>query len=237
MKSFRKCSSTLGFAVILVMFLSGTAAASPESTADTLAKFFRAARSVVAVRRDMIGEPKKTPVGTTFVKGAKGIYKRHTGAPLDETSPYVRDLMEAIAAVADKAHSGGFDEMWPSGQYAKKLLPARFAKAVADEFSSRTGNKASIKLTVPDELLVNPENRADDWEREVINGQFKGGSWPRNKIFTAQIDSTFRYILPEYYDGSCLGCHGGDNGKDIHAGKVEGKMGDIGGAISVTLTN
>jgi hypothetical protein len=45
----------------------------------------------------------------------------------------------------------------------------------------------------------------------------------------------FRLILPEYYKAGCMGCHGGANGAKIHAGKSEGKVGELGGAISVAI--
>ena len=49
----------------------------------------------------------------------------------------------------------------------------------------------------------------------------------------------YRLILPEYYKKSCLGCHGGPKGsRDITGGKREGgKEGQLGGAISVTLSS
>ena len=49
--------------------------------------------------------------------------------------------------------------------------------------------------------------------------------------------NAFRLILPEYYKQSCLSCHGGPKGeRDITGGKKEGgKLGELGGAISVTL--
>ena len=49
----------------------------------------------------------------------------------------------------------------------------------------------------------------------------------------------YRLILPEYYKESCLGCHGGSKGElDITGGKKEGGvLGQLGGAISVTIFN
>ena len=44
----------------------------------------------------------------------------------------------------------------------------------------------------------------------------------------------FRVLIPEYYESSCLVCHGGPKGAvDITGGKKEGgKLGDLGGGIS-----
>ena len=49
----------------------------------------------------------------------------------------------------------------------------------------------------------------------------------------------YRLILPEYYKQSCLACHGQPKGAiDITGGKKEGgRLGELGGAISVVIFN
>ncbi len=44
-------------------------------------------------------------------------------------------------------------------------------------------------------------------------------------------------MVPEYYKQSCLACHGEPKGKrDITGGRKEGgKLGELGGAISVVI--
>ena len=47
----------------------------------------------------------------------------------------------------------------------------------------------------------------------------------------------FRMAMPEYYDASCLVCHGGPKGEMDVTGypKEGGKEGELGGVISITL--
>ena len=47
----------------------------------------------------------------------------------------------------------------------------------------------------------------------------------------------YRVLIPEYYETSCLACHGEPKGsEDITGGKKEGaKLGDLGGAISAAI--
>ena len=56
-------------------------------------------------------------------------------------------------------------------------------------------------------------------------------------IYGPKGQPAFRLILPEYYKESCLACHGEPKGeRDITGGKKEGGvLGELGGAISVTI--
>jgi hypothetical protein len=47
----------------------------------------------------------------------------------------------------------------------------------------------------------------------------------------------YRLLIPEYYEASCLSCHGEPKGeRDISGGRKEGgKLGDLGGAISAAI--
>ena len=53
----------------------------------------------------------------------------------------------------------------------------------------------------------------------------------------ASYRDAFRLLIPEYYGKSCLGCHGEPKGeRDITGGKKEGgRLGELGGAISVSI--
>jgi len=86
----------------------------------------------------------------------------------------------------------------------------------------------------------NRANRPDKWESEVIEGTFKSAGYDKkyvSEVTQKKGKDAFRLILPEYYKESCLSCHGDPKGElDITGGKKEGgKLGELGGAISVTL--
>lgn len=127
------------------------------------------------------------------------------------------------------------------GKGFKGFLPAVFARRVATEFSTAMNGKMVIRLTAPKEIVRNRGNRPDDWESAQIDGSFRLASWERGKSiaelapYRGQL--AYRLILPEYYNQSCLACHGEPKGEiDITGGKKEGlKDGDLGGAVSFVI--
>jgi len=119
-----------------------------------------------------------------------------------------------------------------------KFLPARYAVEVMANFSNRTGGKVKLKLTAPTNLLVKKSNIADDWEAKVIeifkkDGYEKGS--PYSEVVEQGGQKVYRQLLPEYYNKSCMGCHGKTGGPEIHNDKPVGKKGQLGGAISVSI--
>jgi hypothetical protein len=65
--------------------------------------------------------------------------------------------------------------------------------------------------------------------------------WPEGQVFTTEAASqgrdAFRVLVPEYYSAGCLACHGEPKGEIDVTGypKEGGKLGDLGGVISITL--
>ena len=98
-----------------------------------------------------------------------------------------------------------------------------------------------IKLTAPTDYVRNRKNKPDTWENTIIENNFRSDRFshqePVAKIAQYKGQEAFRYILPEYYKPSCLGCHGSPKGQmDITGGKKEGgKKGELGGAISLVI--
>lgn len=226
--------------VVVSLAMPIGAVASDESEAVALTTLFRSARAVIAKNKSMIKDP--TTAGISLAEALKQVrenYLHTTGHELASEGGVTTTMNTAIETVFNKAIGGGFKDEWPSGKFANKFLPARFAKEVADEFGTLTGGKAIIKLTAPDELIVNPSNTPDIWESRIINSKFKATDWVKGKTYsensTVNGKEAFRLMLPEYYGANCMGCHGGDAGKAIHKGKVAGKLGDLGGAISVAF--
>mgnify|MGYP000500498212 CR=1 FL=1 len=218
---------------IIMLGFQPVAFADNKETATDLTTLLRSARSVT-VNKKTIADPTTFNV-KKFIKKTKKNYLRSAGKKFDKSNPRLNQLMEAIEFVITNAKKGNYANKWPSGAYANKFLPARFAREAGLKFSELTGEKGIIKLTTSNALLVNPDNKVDDWENNVIENKFLKGSWTRNKVFAENTADGYRLILPEYYTSGCMGCHGGESGKAIHAQPVEGYVGEFGGAISVIL--
>ena len=207
--------------------------ADEKETATNLTTLLRSARSVT-VNKATIADPSQFDV-SKFIKKTKKNYLRSAGKKIDKSDVMMQQLLDAIIFVIRKAKAGEYKDKWPSGQYAHQFLPARFARETGLKFSELTGGKGTIKLTTSTGLLVNPKNRPDAWESTVISSKFLSNDWPRDQVMEESTSEGYRLLLPEYYKSGCLDCHGGANGKSIHAEPISGNLGDFGGAISVIL--
>ena len=98
-----------------------------------------------------------------------------------------------------------------------------------------------MKVTGPPDFIRNRKARPDAWETEVINTRLLSATWAKGQPYFAVTDSkgrkAFRIAVPEYYEDSCLVCHGSPKGAiDLTGYPKEGrKEGDLGGVISITL--
>lgn len=123
----------------------------------------------------------------------------------------------------------------------KGFLPSIYAREVATTFSAKSNVAANLKLTAPKAYVRNRANRPDPWEHSAIENVFKAPGHTNGQHFSEASDykgkPAFRLIVPEYYGESCLKCHGDPKGDlDVTGGKKEGgKLGELGGAISVVL--
>jgi hypothetical protein len=174
---------------------------------------------------------------------AKANYAKATGHPLptlDKTSMegmMLQAELEAIQEVMDQAQPLIND---PNRGF-KGFLPAVFAYRVAKRFSQKVGDLAYLKLTAPEELIRHKGNMPDDWEKQTIKNKFQSAGWKKGG-FVAEVaelngKKAYRLLIPEYYEASCLACHGEPKGAtDISGGKKEGgKLGDLGGAVSAAI--
>lgn len=227
------------FLLVSLAFASKNAFSTDDAVAQKLATLFRSARAVIAQNKVMVDDPQKISDVDSFIEAAKKNYARSAEQKLDDSDEATQAMLQSIKTVAAKAKSGAYASKWASDKYPGKFLPARFARAVAEEFSAAMKGKMSIKLTVSDDLLVNPENKADEWEKKIIDNQLKKTNAASGKAYSemTKVDGkpAFRYILPEHYAASCLSCHGGEEGKKLHPGKIEGALDGFGGAISLTI--
>lgn len=216
-----------------------------EDIAKEMATVFRSARAVITKNQAHINDPAIGDKGLSpdaVIAAAKENYKTATGHdltidPATKAGEYLQAELDAIAAVMKEAQPLINEQ----GKGFKGFLPAVFAGQVAAKTSEALKGKAELKLTAPKEFVRNRANRPDEWEENVIENKFKTPAWTKDAGFSeaTQKDgkNVFRFILPEYYVEGCLACHGEPKGElDITGGAKEGaKLGDLGGAISVTL--
>ena len=90
-------------------------------------------------------------------------------------------------------------------------------------------------------VVRNRKARPDAWETEQITDRLSSPDWEHGRIVTAEAEvggrDAVRVLVPEYYSEGCLSCHGEPKGELDVTGyaKEGGKLGDLGGAISITL--
>ncbi len=213
-----------------------------EVLSKELSTLYRSARKVISVNQKHINDASigdKGLSGKAVVDKAKENYKASTGADLNlATNTQAKEAMlSAVNDVMDEAQ----ELINESGVGFKGFLPAIFARQVATKFTSKMDGKIKIKLTAPKKYVRNRANRPDKWEHKTIESKFKSSSYEKGLPFfentTVKGKPAYRYILPEYYSKSCLGCHGTPKGEvDITGGKKEGGvLGELGGAISLSI--
>jgi hypothetical protein len=235
--------------LLLALALAPAAAADDDdkpALAQDVAVLFRSARGVISDNQALINDPAKADKALTAAKviaGAKDKYTKASGHPLVDVDPTT--LSGQVRAAMFAAIKEVMDQAQPlinePGKSFKGFLPAVFAKQVADRVSKSMEGKLAIKLTAPPAYVRNRSNRPDSWETSVLTMKFASAGWTKNSPFgevtTRDGHPAYRLMLPEYYGESCMSCHGEPRGeRDISGGKKEGaKLGDLGGAISVTV--
>lgn len=209
------------------------------ATSKSLTTLFRASRKVISENQGLINDASKGDKGlsgSVVVAKAKVNYQTATGEPLNN-GVAENAMLEAVAEVMEEAQV----LINESGVGFKGFLPAIFARQVATKFSTKMSGKMAIKLTAPKKYVRNRANRPDKWEHNTIESKFSAAGYEKGTPFFEEASvkgkPAFRYLLPEYYGASCLGCHGEPKGElDITGGKKEGGvMGELGGAISLSI--
>lgn len=244
---------TRWFTFVLVLAIgtlahSGSSAERPDdqAIAERLAEFLRSARTVVSSYQELINDPTrgdKSLTGERVIAEATAIFELKTGQNPLARGPQSREgrlLMAQMDAIRDvMAENQG--TINASNVAFKGFIPAIFARLSNEKFEERVGVEARIKVTAPEGLIRNRTARPDGWERVVLSEKFADADWPREQSFSEVVDvngrTAFRLIVPEYYEASCLACHGGPEGELDITGypKEGGKEGELGAAISVTL--
>ena len=245
-----KTITTLLLLVPTAFVLSGTATAIAETNnqelAEELAVLLRSARKVISDNQKQINRTDIADKGldpATVVEMTRTNHMKNSTTDIASLDASTRkgalmlSLLDAVRNVMDNAQplindtEVGF----------KGFLPAVFAREVASSFNGLQKSQAYIKLTAPKVYVRNRANRPDKWEHNAIENVLKKPGHPHGGSYFETADHkgrpSFRLIVPEYYGESCLNCHGGPKGElDITGGKKEGgKLGELGGAISVVL--
>ena len=215
-------------------------------TALELAELLRAARSVIASNQPLINDLNKGPKGLTFQKVLEDTYatfrKKMGTDPLrfsaeTKRGKLIQAQISSIKEVIDKQQ----ETINQKGVGFKGFVPAVFARLVNEQFRVKMRGVADIKITAPYELVRNRKALPDKWEGKFLNGVMRSKNRPKGKnlkeISNVGGTKAFRILVPEYYSKVCLSCHGGPKGKiDVTGYPKEGaKLGDLGGAISITL--
>ncbi len=224
-----------------------------DELAHDVTALVRAFRQTIVVNPDSIhktNEYFQEPAArlTRLTGQAKVFFKAmaQKDYPVDDASESgkIRMALEnAFEKVILDVAAGKHDLKWKGkNEYVKKwdgkLLPARFAALVAEEFNVLTDGRVSIKLTTSKQLVVNESNAPDDWESEVIETALLNTNKNTGKPQSLDSPTEFRYMLPEFYAPACIQCHGtnaGQEGFDIHPSKLARSVGSFAGAISIRI--
>ncbi len=238
--------SYIQFALLKLVLVTSLIAVNPvviaaddEAVSKSLTTLFRASRKVISDNQSMINDESKGEKGLSgaaVAQMAMDNYQKAAGSPLAK-NPAENAMLAAVKEVMADAQ----DLINQQGVGFKGFLPAVFARQVATRFSQKMSGSMTIKLTAPKKYVRNRANRPDKWEHNIIEAKFSSEGYERGKPFSESAaikgKMAFRYILPEYYGESCLGCHGKPEGElDITGGKKEGGvLGELGGAISLAI--
>ncbi|OAE99605.1 hypothetical protein AYJ54_33080 [Bradyrhizobium centrolobii] len=212
----------------------------------SLADMLVAGETVISRKQERIDDPKlgdKGLSGKALLEQTREIYRRATGvdpAAVDPASRHGRLLraqMDAIVEVMDANQA----TINAKGTGFKGFIPAVFARLVDEAFARRAMGEAEVKITGPPDRIRNRKARPDTWETDVIKSKLLAPNWPRDQAYSAAVETggrpAFRVMVPQYYDESCLACHGSPKGEvDITGYPKEGaKLNELGGVISIIL--
>jgi hypothetical protein len=205
-----------------------------------------AARAVVSSHQDLINDPSLGDKGLTAAlvleqtdaRLAKASSSMPSLAPGSDRAERLLSLLNgAIKDVIDQSQA----TINAEGVGFKGFIPAVFARLVTARFNDLAAGEAQMRVTAPLAVVRNRSSRPDAWENEMIETYLSSPTWSRGAaIETAAVTDgrpAFRLLIPEYYAGSCLSCHGKPAGEIDRTGypKEGAAEGDLGGVISVIL--
>lgn len=246
--ALRVVTLTAALIFVLVSGVAAVAAAerSDEEIAKSLADLLRAARGVISSKQDLINDPSvgdKGLTGNVVLADAEQRYEKATGqdlSDLDAASRYGRAMSALKTAIVEVTDENQSTINQPNVAF-KGFIPAVFARLVNERFDELMQGEAKMKVTAPKALVRNRKALPDAWEADIIETKLSSPSWPTGQPFEGSSSTdgrqAFRFLIPEYYQASCLSCHGQPKGEMDVTGypKEGGTEGSLGGVISVTL--
>lgn len=212
----------------------------------SLADMLLAGETVISREQDRINDPKlgeKGLGGAALIEQTREIYRKATGVdpltvdPASRHGRLLRVQMDAIVEVMDANQT----TINAKGTGFKGFIPAVFARLVNEAFARRAKGEADVKATGPPDRIRNRKARPDTWETTIIKSKLLAPNWPRDQAYSAAVKTdgrpAFRVMVPQYYDETCLACHGSPKGEvDITGYPKEGaKLDELGGVISIIL--
>lgn len=211
-----------------------------------LAVLLQSARSVIGAEQALINDPAiadKGLSGAQVLARATEAYLAKTGAqPLTEVmTARETQLVSAMLASISEVMDANASSINREGIGFKGFVPAVFGRLVTEAFSDKVGDLAQIKVTAPINLVRNRKSRPDEWESQVITQNLLSTDWKNGAVYSGNAETdgrpAFRVMVPEYYSEGCLSCHGTPAGEVDITGypKEGGKLGDLGGVISIKL--
>lgn len=238
------------FAVSLGVGLAPSAAFADAETVETgrlLAILLDSGRVTIAGIQPLINDPEKGDKGFTpevFEERLIEKFKERSGIDLtklknEKVSAQAKQLLPMLVEAGKKVVATYQPILNKQGLGYKNFIPATWGTQAAAIFTARTGTY--LKQTTMDELLRNPKNKADEFEAAALK-KFADPVYPRQgeKVISEMVDGgkATRVLLPLFYVKGCLLCHGEPKGERDISGYLRdgGKLGDLGGAISVKLT-
>lgn len=236
--------------ILTIFFLPAwTQAGFQEDALETgrlLAQLLDAGRVTIAKYQDLINAPVQD--GSTFTpelfdRELRAEFRTRTNLDLDKLGEaaipeMAKPLLTQLVKDSVKTVQTFQPVLSLPGMKYKGLIPATFGTETANRFQNYS--KIYLKQTAPSRFVRNPKNKPDEYEEAVLEKMTGStASASPQQIFGELSDDgkSMRVMMPLYYGKACLNCHGEPKGeRDISGYSREGgKLGELGGAISVKI--
>lgn len=170
-------------------------------------------------------------VGTYLSWSTYSDYKLELKSLNNSTSMLAKELIATRLFLADKQDRINTDQN--GNTYFKHLNPSAAVRGISEIFNKSSGY--TFKQTRLE--IRNPANAPDAYEKQILKKFLNDRKLTEYaSVNTNNGKEYYRYMVPLYYDKSCLSCHGEPKGAvDISGYPKEGAHeGDFAGAISIT---
>ncbi len=240
------------YSVILLMLLAPLLIGSGDTRSDQernaiesaklVALMFDTGRVVVGEFQELINDKSKGNKGFTSDFFAQHVIEKFeketklTWGNLAEESipPQAKKLLPVLLDAQKSIIQERQTLINLKGVGFKGFIPATFGTTASLRFRSMS----DVYLKQTASVVRNARNTPDQYELSVLK-KFSSPSYPQGEPLAESIDGgkKVRLMVPLYYQEHCLSCHGEPKGARDKTGhpKEGGKLGEIGGAISVRL--